>query len=49
MPTTVRPGGPAVTWSVAVERAGPEHVTYWVTVKNLTPAPVTVEGRYAAW
>jgi hypothetical protein len=46
MPTTVRPGGPAVTWTVAVERAGPEYVTYWITVKNLTPVPVTVEGRY---
>jgi hypothetical protein len=47
MPTTVRPGAPEITWTVSVERASPEYVTYWIKVKNLTPVPVTFEGRYA--
>jgi hypothetical protein len=46
MPTTPRPGAPQVTWSVQVERASAEFVTYWITVRNLTPDPVTFEGRY---
>jgi hypothetical protein len=46
MPTTPRPGSPQVTWSVAVERASAEYATYWITVQNLTPGPVTFEGRY---
>ena len=47
MPTTVRLGSPEVDWSVAVERADATHCTYWITVKNLTAVPVTIEGRYA--
>jgi hypothetical protein len=47
MPTTVRPGGPAVSWTVSVERAGAEFVTYWIAVTNLTPVPIAIEGRYA--
>jgi hypothetical protein len=47
MPTTVRPGAPELWWDVQVERADAEHVTYWITVRNLTAAPVTFEGRYA--
>jgi hypothetical protein len=46
MPTTVRPGAPELTWSVQVERASAEYATYWITVTNLTPAPITFEGRY---
>jgi hypothetical protein len=46
MPTTVRPGAPEVTWNVQVERADAEHVTYWITVTNLTAVPVAFEGRY---
>jgi hypothetical protein len=46
MPTTPRPGGPQVSWTVQVERANAEYVTYWITVRNLTPDPVTFEGRY---
>ena len=46
MPTTPRPGAPQVSWTVQVERANAEYVTYWVTVRNLTPDPVTFEGRY---
>lgn len=47
MPTTVRLGAPEVEWSVGVERADASHCTYWITVRNLTPGPVTFEGRYA--
>ncbi len=46
MPTTVAPGAPQVTWNVQVERADAERCTYWVTVTNLTGAPVSFEGRY---
>jgi hypothetical protein len=46
MPTSQRPGGPQVSWVVQVERANAEYVTYWITVRNLTPDPLTFEGRY---
>ena len=46
MPTTV--GSQAqLTWSVQVERASAEFVTYWLTVQNLTTATVNFEGRFA--
>jgi hypothetical protein len=47
MPTTPRPGSPQVDWDVEVERANATQCTYWLTVTNLTPDPVTFEGRYA--
>jgi hypothetical protein len=47
MPTNPRPGGPQVAWSVQVERANDQHVTYWISVTNVTPEPVNIEGRYA--
>jgi hypothetical protein len=47
MPTNPRPGSPQVMWNVQVERASAEYVTYWITVTNLTPDPLTFEGRYA--
>ena len=46
MPTTPAPGAPEVSWTVQVERASAEYVTYWVTVHHLTPNPVSFEGRY---
>lgn len=46
MPTTSRPGSPQVSWAVQVERASAEYATYWITVRNLTPAALTFEGRY---
>jgi hypothetical protein len=46
MPTSPRPGAPQVSWTVQVERASAEYVTYWITVRNLTPDPLTFEGRY---
>jgi hypothetical protein len=47
MPITPRPGGPELWFDVRVERAGVEFATYWIQVRNLTPVPVTFEGRYA--
>ncbi|MGX1159918.1 hypothetical protein FBY31_1721 [Arthrobacter sp. SLBN-100] len=47
MPVTPRRGSPQVNWTVQVERATAEYVTYWITVRNLTPAPLTFEGRYS--
>jgi hypothetical protein len=46
MPGSIHPGAPQLTWKVEVERADSEHATYWITVTNLTSAPVTFEGRY---
>lgn len=47
VPTTAASGAPQIEWDVAVERASASAVTYWITVRNLTAAPVDVEGRYA--
>lgn len=46
-PTSPQPGAPQLEWDVEVERASADHVTYWITVKNLTGAPMSFEGRYA--
>ena len=47
MPTTARSGAAQLDWDVAIERADPTHVTYWITVTNLTADPVQFEARYA--
>ena len=46
MPTSTA-GSPQLQWSVAVQRASAEFVTYWITVTNLTTATVTFDGRFA--
>jgi photosystem II stability/assembly factor-like uncharacterized protein len=46
MPTSAQSGAPQVSWTVQVERANAEYVTYWISVRNLTAKPVTFEGRY---
>ena len=46
MPVTPCPGGPQLTWKVAVERASGTDCTYWLTVTNLTGDRVKFEGRY---
>lgn len=47
MPTTASGGtGRQLTWSVAVQRASDEFVTYWITVTNLTGATVDFDGRF---
>jgi len=45
MPTTFS-AAPQLTWSVQVERASAEFVTYWITVQNLTAVSVNFEGRF---
>jgi hypothetical protein len=47
MPTSPRPGAPELDWEVAVERSNNAQCTYWITVRNLTNAAVSFEGRYA--
>lgn len=47
MPATPNASGAELSWSVAVQRSDAGHVTYWITVTNLTNAPITFEGRYA--
>lgn len=46
MPTTVRRGAPQLTWDVHVERADSEHLTYWITVRNLTNSAASFQGRF---
>jgi len=46
MPTSPRPGAPQLSYTVQVERASAEYAAYWITVRNLTPAALTFEGRY---
>ena len=47
LPDTARPGAAEVGWSLAIERADANHVTYWITVNNLTNQSVQFEARYA--
>jgi hypothetical protein len=47
VPDTARPGAAQVDWDVAIERADAAHVTYWITITNLTGSPVQFEARYA--
>jgi glutaminase-like protein len=46
MPLTPCPNAPQLTWDVTVERADPSHVTYWISVKNLSADRVRFAGRY---
>ena len=46
MPTTPARGAPELSWNVEVERADPERLTYWITVRNLTRQTIDFEGRY---
>jgi hypothetical protein len=47
VPTTARPGAAEVDSSLGIERADAAHVTYWLTITNLTNAAVQFEARYA--
>jgi hypothetical protein len=47
VPTTAKSGAAQVDWDVAIERASTDHVTYWITIKNLTNASLQIEARYA--
>jgi len=43
-PTT---SGGKIKWDVAIERAGNNTFTYWITVTNIGPAATNFEGKYA--
>jgi len=47
VPTSPRSGAPQIEWSVEVERGSSTNITYWITIKNLTPVSVNIEARYA--
>jgi hypothetical protein len=48
VPTTVQSGAPHVQWDVAVERASPTAVTYWLTITNVSNDAFDFEARYNA-
>jgi hypothetical protein len=48
VPTTAQPGSAHVDWDVAIERADPSSVTYWLTIRNLTTDVFDFEARYSA-
>jgi len=47
VPTSPRLGGPQISWSVQVERATDQYITYWISITNHTPEQVNIEARYA--
>jgi hypothetical protein len=47
VPTSPKVGAPQIEWQVAVERASSTHITYWITIRNVTSSPVNIEARYA--
>lgn len=47
VPISPRSGAPQIDWVVEVERATPQLITYWITIRNVTAQPVNVEARYA--
>lgn len=46
-PTSPQRGAPQIEWNVQVERASDQHITYFISITNLTQIPVNIEGRYA--
>lgn len=46
MPTSLNTTGAEITWTVRVQRAANEFLTYWIQVQNLTATTITFEGRY---
>jgi hypothetical protein len=47
IPVTPGPGAPQIEWSVRVQRASATLLTYHLTIRNLSAAPVDIEARYA--
>ncbi len=45
-PVTPVPGAPEIKWKLQVERSSDAHITYWISITNLTNQPIQVEGRY---
>ena len=46
VPTTPNPGAPQIEWDVAVQRSSPTATSYWITINNLSAAPVDIEARF---
>ncbi len=46
MPTTINAAAAQITWTVQVQRASAEFVTYWIEAQNLTADTVAFEGRF---
>ena len=49
VPTSPRSGAPQIDWDVEVERANASFITYWISVRNVSPDPVEIEARYAVF
>lgn len=47
VPTSPVPGNPQVEWNVQVQRSSATAITYFLSIHNLTAAPVDIEARYA--
>ena len=47
VPMTPKRGGPQIKWEVQVERASDDHITYWISISNLSSEEVNIEARYA--
>jgi hypothetical protein len=47
VPITPGPGAAQIEWDVQTQRASATEITYWIRVRNLSAAPVDVEGRFA--
>ncbi|MER7584350.1 hypothetical protein [Kitasatospora sp. NPDC097691] len=47
VPDSARAGAAQIDWDLAIERADDSHVTYWITIRNLTGSSVQFEARYA--
>lgn len=47
VPTSPQSGAPQIDWDVEVERASSTHITYWITIRNISANPVNIEARYA--
>ena len=46
VPTTAQAGSPHLGFDLAIERAGNNTVTYWLTIHNLTGDRFDFEARY---
>jgi hypothetical protein len=47
VPTSPVSGAPQIDWDVEVERASSSHITYWISIRNVSSALVNIEARYA--
>ena len=47
VPTTPGPGAAQIEWAVKVQRGSATALTYYLTIRNLSAAPVDVEARFA--